>query len=574
MTTVTVGEHDTLPEVLERIRGAGSATVTLAIPDHSPIFLTATEFRTLRDMADKAGVTIQLETEDTLRHQLASMFGLSEYARPSATSDDGQTDSAMDSTPSFHGWRTARKRHTERMAGTKPTEDPIAVSRRRRSELYEPGASKAVASSQTAKESGSLDHVPLSYLDEDPGSARARLIGRIVAVVAVLALILGIAGWYYMPAVTITGTLRQGQIRTELLYSVTRPGGEPSVDAEFSVEGDEVSDTVSFDISIPTTGKQVTPDKSATGSVLLRNASTAAVTIPAGTTLTTAAGISVTTDDDVEVPAGSPDGSTIGEATVNVTAVEPGSGGNLAAGELSGKVGDQPVYFSNRDAAMAGGSDIEVAVVSADDIANLEEQVSSDLRRVIADDWTTQLPEGQVILAPSVEAGKPEYSIEQKEGDAADTVTLTGTVEATALAYDMASVREQALDHYEEALAAEVPEGYELVPGTVELAEPELISEAPDSVEFRMAAAARVRARFDDSARDSLAENLAGSSADEANGILANVPQFESWSVERSPGWWPDRMPQDIDRVTVEISDGTVPEVAPEASPSPEVPDQ
>ena len=161
---------------------------------------------------------------------------------------------------------------------------------------------------------------------------RARLIGRIVAVVAVLALIAGIAGWYYMPAVTVNATLRQGQISTELFYSVTRPGADAPIDAAFSVEAEEVSDTVDFEITIPATGKQVTPDGTATGSVTLRNASTEAVTIPAGTTLTTTTGVSFTTNDEVEVPPGSPDGSTIGEVDVAVTAAKPEPAGNLGAG--------------------------------------------------------------------------------------------------------------------------------------------------------------------------------------------------------------------------------------------------
>jgi len=398
-------------------------------------------------------------------------------------------------------------------------------------------------------------HVSLSFLEEDPGAARARLIGRIVAVVVAVALVLGIAGWYFMPSVTVHATLRQGQISTELLYSVTRPGADAPADAAFAVEGREVSDTVSFDISIPATGKQVTPDESASGEVTLRNASAEPVTVPAGTTLTTAAGVSFTTGDEVEVPAGSPDGSTVGEATVAVTASEPGTGGNLGAGELSGKVPDLPVYFSNRGGAMSGGSDIEVAVVSEDDIANLEGQVESDLRRVVAEDWTTQLPEGQAILTPSVEAGNPDYTIEQEAGDVADTVTLRGTVEATALQYDDAEVREQAQTHYEDALAAEVPEGYELVDGSVTLADPQLVSESPDSVEFTMAANATVRARFSNDDETRLAGDLAEAGSGGAESILNNVPAFEGWEVERSPGWWPDRFPRATDRITIAVSE-------------------
>ena len=392
-------------------------------------------------------------------------------------------------------------------------------------------------------------HVALGTWTPIPRLERWKLIGRIVALGLVVVLVLGLIGWYTMPWVTVHATLRQGQISTELLYSVTRPGANAPVDAAFSVEGEEVSNSVDFTMSIPATGKQVTPDKTASGSVTLRNGSTEAVTVPAGTTPDHRAGVSVTTNSEVEVPVGSPDGSTIGEVNVDVTATEPGAGGNLAAGELSGKIADQPIYFSNRDQAMSGGSDIEVAIVSADDIAELESQAKGDIRKPVADAWTTTLAEGQSILAPSVVAENPTFTITQKEGDKSDTVSLEGTVDATALSYDSASVREQALEHYQEALAKLVPDGYELLTNTVTLETPNLVSESPDSVEFTMKGVATVRARFDQSQQDALAGDIAGSSTDQANGILGNVPAIETYSIDRSPGWWPGGMPQSEGRV-------------------------
>jgi hypothetical protein len=565
---VVVDEHDTLPQVLDRIRAAGGVSVTLDIPEHCPILLTATEYRTLREAADRSGHTITLRTDDPLRLQLGSMFGLAEGTRK-IYSQDASLDGELAETPSFRGWRSARQHHDQRMTQA-TVEDPISVSRRRRTELYEPGVTPETAASQEPNAGLSTDatHVALSYLDEDPAAGRAWLIGRIVAVVAVVALIAGMAGWYFMPAATVEATLRQGQLSTSLLYSVTRPGADGPPDAAFTVEAVEVAETVPFTISVPATGVEVTPDDSASGSVVLRNASTGAVTVPAGTTLTTVTGLSFTTDDDVDVPAGSPDGSTIGEATVNVSAVDPGTGSNLGVGALSGKIADLPVYFSNRDGEITGGTDREVAVVAEADIESLEAAVSSDLRRYVAAGWNELLPEGQAILAPSVEAGEPDYTIEQRPGDVSETVTLTGTVDATALQFDQAAVEAQARSHYEDALAAQVPPGYEMAPETLVLAEPVLVAESPDSVEYTMGASVTVVAQFDDGAQDALVEDLAGASTDEADTILANVPAFESWSVSRSPGWWPGGFPQSSGRVTLVVEDAE-PVVATPESPSP-----
>ncbi len=567
-----MSDHDSLPAVLDQVRAARGKSILLDIPDHSPVFLTATEFRTLRDLAESNDVTVTLGTSDPLRLQLASMFGLADVERPARPDDNGDADPEFESTPSFRGWR-ASSDSTSIEDGDETAEDPISVSRRRRTELYnQPGPNRDPSRNVGLSEDASF--VSLSYLDEDPGARKAQLIGRIVAVVLVAALVLLAAGWYYMPGVTVDASLRQGQIRTELLYSVTRPGSDAAPDAAFSVEASEVSDTVEFDIVVPATGTQSTPDQSASGVVTLRNASEEAVTIPAGTVLSTVAGVSFTTDADVEVPAGSADGSTIGEATVNVAANEPGASSNLGPGELSGKVPDQPVYFSNLDQEVAGGTDIEVAVVTDEDIEKAELQLENDINRVVAEDWTAPLPEGQVILIPSVDAGDPDYTIEQEAGDLSDTVTLRGTADATGFQYDRESVREQALEFYSTALAEEVPEGYEMVEGTVQLGEPTLVAQSPASVEYTMEATATVRAIFTGDDQDRLVEDIAGKGEGEAEAILANEPAFEAWSMERSPGWWPGGLPRATGRISLDVSDEVVefstPVADPEATPAAE----
>lgn len=568
--TISVSDHDNLPAVLDQVRAARGKSILLDIPDHSPVFLTATEFRTLRDLAESNDVMVTLGTSDPLRLQLASMFGLADVERPARPENNGDTDPEFESTPSFQGWRPAADPQSS-PDEEETAADPISVSRRRRTDLYDQPAPDRSASRNVGL-SEDATFVSLSYLDEDPGARKAQRIGRIVAVALVAGLVALIAGWYYMPGVTVDANLRQGQISTELLYSVTRPGSAAAPDAAFSVEASEVSDTVAFDIVVPATGTQSTPDQSASGVVTLRNASEEAVTIPAGTVLSTVAGASFVTDADVEVPAGSADGSTIGEATVNATASEPGANGNLGPGELSGQVPDQPVYFSNLGQEMAGGTDIEVAVVTEEDIATAELQVENDINRVVAEDWTAMLPEGQVILIPSVDAGDPDYTIEQEPGDFSDTVTLRGTADATGYQYDRESVRDQALEFYSTALTEEVPEGYEMVEGTVQLGEPRLVAQSPASVEYTMEATATVRAIFTGDDQDQLVEDISGKDEAEAEAILANEPAFESWSIERSPGWWPGGLPRATSRISLDVSgevvDLSTPVAAPEATPA------
>lgn len=565
-TILRIESHDSLPDVLERIRAASGQTVALEIPDQSPIFLTATEFRTLRDVANRSSVTLSLVTEDRLRLQLASMFGLAE---PEDRPRERDT-ATLPSSPSFSGWRKARERHNvpgDNGQDATADADPIAESRRRRTVLYEPGVTPARAQDDRnpadLDDDGSLDYI------EDARGARARLIGRIVLVAAAVMLVTGIALWYFMPAVTVTATLREAPVSSEVMYSVTAPGANVPADAQFAVEAQERQDTVEFEITVPATGVERQPDATARGSVTLRNASNAAITLPAGSELTNSRGVTFLTDSDVEVPAGSADGATIGEATVAVTASEAGSRGNLEQGVLTGKVADQALYFSNRDSAMGGGSDREIKVVSEEDIAALQAQVESGLRPAVAEGWARQLGNGQAVVAPSIETEQPEYTIEQRAGDVSDTVTLRGRVDATGLVYDQASIEAQAREAFVPILQAQVPEGYALDASTIVLAQPTLVAEAPANVEYRVEATGTVRAVFDDRERGTLAGQLAGTGWDESEATLGNVGEFETWTLERSPGWWPERIPRTADRVTIEaeVPSGVPDDATPPSSP-------
>jgi hypothetical protein len=217
-------------------------------------------------------------------------------------------------------------------------------------------------------------------------------------------------------------------------------------------------------------------------------------------------------------------------------------------------VGDLPVYFSNLEAEIANGTNIDVGVVTEADITAAEQQLASDINRVVAEDWTANLPAGQAILIPSVDAGDPDTTVVQQVGDLSEVVTVQGTASATGFQYDEGVVQQQALEFYSSALNEQVPDGYELLAGSVVLGEPNLVAQSTSSVEFRMEAAATVRAEFKAEDRDRVIADIAGSDEAEAEAILANEPAFVSWQIERSPGWWPGGLPRATSRISLEAA--------------------
>jgi hypothetical protein len=554
-TTITVDPNDHLPAILQKIRDVPGSSVVLEIPDHCPVLLTATEFRTVKDVADQAGIDLTLNTDDRLRIQLASMFGLKNLGDPGAKPTEGwrPPQTMLGSPRAFGTWTTGKE---EDGAGEP---EPGTRKRRRRNDVVV----DAAAMRPTPEREGSDDIGALDYLNDRGKFLSARNIGRIAAAVLVVAVLAWVAAWYYLPAVTVHATLKQEPVSTELYYSVAAPGASLPSDIAFSAPASEQQATVEFEIRVPATGVQREPDKTAAGSVQLRNPGDAAVTVPAGTALSVYAGTTYTTNEDVEVPAAS-DGKA-GEASVDVTAQQPGAGSNLEQGMLTGKLADLNIYYSNREAAIEGGTDREITVVTEEDIAGAESQVQGNLARAAAQGWERQLPEGQAVVGPSVQPGDPDYSIAQNAGDVADEVVLTGSVDVSGLVYDLGEVQTQAREFFQTELQKQVPEGYALDADSVALGEPEVIAEAPDNVQYRVEASGTAVAVFEGG--DQLAGDLAGKSRGQAEAAVGGIPQFASWEIDQSPGWWPKGMPQAADRITVDVQRPAAPE--PEAVPSP-----
>lgn len=567
-TRLRIDPQESLPDVLARLRSIPGGPVVLHIPDHCPLLLTATEFRALNDVAEQQHLQLSLDTEDRLRLQLASMFGLGATGEtpPVPQSNGASPTLRPPGGRSLGGWRAARRARDETDEANEPSTeeesaDPIAVSRRRRTQLYEPDF--AGQERPTVTNGGSLD-----YLDEEPrAGVSPRLIGRVVAAgIAVLALLL-FAAWFYMPAVTVDLTLRQQPLNTSLIYSVAAPGAVVSNDSTFSVPATRAEAGVDFTVTAKATGVKKKPDKTAAGTVELRNTGKKSVKVPQGTKLTTLVAGSYATLQDVEVPAAK--GKKPGEATVQVTANNPGTVGNLPQGYLTGKLDKLGIYYSNRDAPIGGGTDVTIATVSDKDIKAIEDEARKDLNNITAGAWQKQLPAGTSLVASSVEASNPTMVVVQKAGDQSDTVTLKGTVKATGLTYTQSDVEQQARAAVAKKMRGQVPQGFELDPASIRLGKADLIAEAPDSAQYTLSATGTARTTFDAQQQDALRGRLTGKSIKDAQAIIKSEAAIKGASIAVHPSWWSRRMPQSESRITVRVaaSTTTAPGPAPQATP-------
>ncbi|MEO5949902.1 MAG: hypothetical protein ABIQ04_00465 [Candidatus Saccharimonadales bacterium] len=140
-------------------------------------------------------------------------------------------------------------------------------------------------------------------------------------------------------------------------------------------------DSIEFDA----TGKKDVGD-TAKGNVKLSKLSPSATSIPAGSQLTSTAGLVFTTDTDTTIPPSTPcfPSFCAQSVTVGVTAAASGTKYNGATGALSGAPSSASASFVD---ASAGGTDKVATIVTADDI----QKATDALLQKNNDDMKTQL---------------------------------------------------------------------------------------------------------------------------------------------------------------------------------------
>ncbi|MCJ7711812.1 MAG: baseplate J/gp47 family protein, partial [Chloroflexi bacterium] len=294
-------------------------------------------------------------------------------------------------------------------------------------------------------------------------------------------------------------------------------------------------------------------------------------TIPKGTIVKTSDGTAFLTAEQVLLSvaalSGTPPNLTVQCTTndVDVTAVEAGEDGNVAAGAIKvvpARYNRKVISVSNR-AATTGGTRTEFARVAQKDVdaalvaleAELETEVAADLQD------PDLAPPGTTIFPETALAGEPTPTVDPATlvGQEVETFTLGLTATGTVLAVDESPIEAIA----EAQLAADVDDGYALVEGStrVEVGEGTVTE---GLVDFPVIGSAR-QVRPIDAAALELA--VLGLTKAEAEAALA--PYGEA-VVVLWPGWVTavPTLHQRVRLVVAEPVDVT-PQPTPKPSPSP-----
>lgn len=282
-----------------------------------------------------------------------------------------------------------------------------------------------------------------------------QLVGYVMVAILLGGLLGGFA-YYVLPAATVT--VVPGQRAIEATARITADPAAPVVDvAAGIIPARLIESYIEVTGSTPTTGREQSQTDLARGSVVFTNQSNRAVTIPAGTIISTSTGdrVDFRTLNNVEL---APNQGA--RATVNVEAMTPGTRGNVRANTIttvSGALRTQ-VQVTNPNAT-GGGASALVAVVKQEDRDRLLADVTAQIESQAYQRLLPELQEGEWMPPDSVQTFVIAQYFDHFNDEPAEELNLTLRILARGVGVDQRTAQLGALS----ALEREVPSRGRLV---------------------------------------------------------------------------------------------------------------
>lgn len=389
-------------------------------------------------------------------------------------------------------------------------------------------------------------------------TAQAKRWGRIRLAVALGVFILAAIGIAYVLLPSAIVTLAPAQSQVESTADITVNPQIQSVDVENRiVPAIQLNVQIEDSGTIETTGAQALQDAPASGSVVFINQTNNSVTITAGTTVTTSAGIPIQFRTTQEAVLSGGVGLQI-EVPVEALQTSAGEVGNVEIGLINTIIGPLASSVTVRNLTpTSGGESRSQRIVTQNDRDTLLATVRQQIQNRAYLEMQSQLNADQCIILETVHLAEERSDLmtfSAELGDVTDTLSLTmrAVVEATAVDQRygqqivLAEMSKQiAVGQFIKPESVTYDLGCESVSGS---------DSATGIATFSMSGSAMVSAAIDP---EQVRERLAGRSMNDAVAYLVSELPLQQGIVPQiavSPDWF-GNMPLLSWRITVQLQD-------------------
>ena len=404
----------------------------------------------------------------------------------------------------------------------------------------------AIRDEPRSRPTGRADHLAATR----PGSRRGSRLPLIIvlAALALVVLVGGVGAYVLLPSATIVVTPRLEDISLPAETVAADPSAAEPDTAARVIPAERVLNEVTVSDTFPATGQRI-EETTAEGVVRFSNLDFLRTnTVEAGAIVSTNAGVRFRTTKAVTVPRADLVGLTVfpGRVNVNVTAVEPGTSGNVEPNTIVVVPrGEDPQALKvvNPD-AITGGTHEEFPKVVQEDVDVAVEALTA---RIAADTSTIAVAQAanpdRTVFEETLTIGEPTPTVDPGTfvDQEIESFELGMTAQATILAVDPAPVTAIA----ETLIRGRVSPGYELVAGSIRVAPGAPVVDG-QVITFPVTATAQQVAILDP---DALRELVMGKPLETARELLA---PFGEVALTAWPDWV-SSVPTLADRVDVRI---------------------
>lgn len=366
-------------------------------------------------------------------------------------------------------------------------------------------------------------------------------------VIVVIPFLIALVGFilfsFVLPKATIAITVIPRTVEAEKTF-IIEPNGSTNGDV---VSGLEKEESVNGEKSVSVTGKKTIGDP-AKGTITIFNKSQVPRTIKKGTVIS-AGSIDFLLDDDVSIASASESLAagtiTYGKANGNVTAKEIGTQGNISSGrEFSISGISTSIATARNDQAFTGGTSKDITVVSRADQDNAVKQLTAELIEQAKNGFG--ISEGEQLISDTITSEVSERAFSHEIGQEAKELTVKATVVIKGTAYKEDDIKAA----MNQALSAEMPDGYKLSQDSFQISTNEPIVEKSGEISISITGSAKLIPSFE---LKDLTSQIAGKSITEAESIIKNIQGVGGVAIKTSLSLFPNKLPSRQQNLSVSI---------------------
>lgn len=539
--TVYIDVDDEITSIVDKVSASDNKIVALVLPKRAATLQSIVNMKLLKRTADQAGKKVVLITSEAGLLPLAGAVGLhvaktlqSKPAIPSPPKVDKEKEIVAEDTG----------------------EDEDVDKAKSVGELA--GMSAVAAAAHDADE----DTIDVDNIDDTPAPKKKSKAGKsgklkvpnfdkfrmrmlIIAGAAVFLVIFLFFAIKVLPKAKIT--IKTNSVAINVNMSFTANTDQAEIDVSKALVPATAEDTkTTSSQKVTTTGKKNVGDK-AQGAVSMTtstNCVTPVSNVPAGSSITNGV-VSFTTNDTASFsPTGVQGGKCIWTSgSVGVTAKDGGSKYNVAAGTQFSVSGYNA--SATNPAAMTGGTDKTISVVSQADINSAKQKGSQDNDKAKADLSSKLHDQNLYPLVPTLQAGKQTTTSSADVGEEADEVTVT--VETS---YTMLGVKQSDLEKLINNSAKDQIDASKQEISDYGLDNPNITintAKSPTNQSMSLQTEATSGASIDEVA---LKKDVAGKKSGDVKTMVSQMPNVEDVTVSYSP-FWVTKAPKNPNKITI-----------------------